>query len=125
MEGTRGAESAPHSITEAHRIKLMRNLDKANLARKAKRALREAIKDEEVNDIEVLLGNSPYEELIEEWPVERMLLMMRRIGRGRAVDILDYASIRPHTRLRRLSFAQREHLAQLVTEARTKGGPPL
>ena len=124
MEGGGGAPAPPASVGEAYRDKLMRNLEKANIARKAKKALRAAIKAGEVNDLEVLRGDSPYEHLIEGWPIERLLLLMRRIGKGRVVDILDFARIRPQTKLHKLSYAEREKLCTLVEDARkpSRGG---
>ena len=122
MEGTGAPSGAPSSPREAQRLKLLRNLDKANIVRVAKKHLREAIKAGDVDDLEVLRGDSPYEEIVTQWPVERLMLLMRRIGRSRSTDILDFARIRPHTKLRNLTYAQREQLCKLVADTRTKGG---
>lgn len=113
-----GAASAPRSIDEARRAKLAQNLVKAQRARKAKAALREAIKSRDVDDLEVLRGESRYEDLVKGWPVERLLLIMRRIGRDRATDILDFARVRPTAKLGALSYEAREQLCRLVTESR-------
>lgn len=126
MEGMGGAPSAPPgSVYEAKKAVLMTNLDKANIVRKAKKALREGIKSGEIEDLPILRGDSKYEDFVREWPVERLLLIMKRIGKSRATDILDFARVRPHTKLRALSFAKRQELCDLVIEARTPGGGPL
>jgi hypothetical protein len=122
MEGQGAPPGAPSSPYEAKKAILMANLEVANRARKAKKALREAIKAGEINDLEVLRGGSRYEDLVRGWPVERLMLLMRRIGKSRVTDILDFCRIRPHTKLMHLSFAQREQLALQVEEIRSRGG---
>lgn len=118
-----GASAPPASIDEARRRKLAKNLEKAQRARRAKAALREAIKSRDVDDLEVLRGDSRYENLVCGWPVERLLLIMRRIGRDRATDVLDFARVRPTTKLGTLSYAKREELVRLVAEARQEVAP--
>jgi len=118
MQGEGGAPAPPTSPADLKRKRLMLNLEAANRSRFAKKALREAIRAGQVDDLQILRGDSRYEDLVAGWPVERLLLLMRRIGKSRATDILDFCRVRPETKLRNVPFARRAELAAQVEDMR-------
>jgi formamidopyrimidine-DNA glycosylase len=96
-------------------------LELANRRRKVNAAMKKAIKARVMDDLELLRGDGApeHEQIVESWPVDRLLLACNRIGPSRAQEILSVARIAPKRKVNTLSFAQRHHLASLVEEART------
>ena len=94
-------------------------IERANAARKAKKALRMAVKANLIEDLELVKGNLPeYEPLIVKWPVERLLLLCRDIGPVRCDEILAAMKMSARKKVGALSYERRETLARLVVESR-------
>ena len=91
----------------------------ANKRRSQMAKMKKAVRAGLIDDLELLRGNlTDYERLIAEWPIERLLKMMRHIGPARRAEILWTARVSPHKPIGMMSYDLRKHLANLVEQAR-------
>jgi hypothetical protein len=84
------------------------------------RLFREAVKAGEIDDLALVRGDlSQFEPLIQNWPVDRLILICNDIGRTRLIEIMMHSRLpSPRTKVGKLTFAQRAKLAKLVEAAR-------
>lgn len=95
------------------------NIRKAILARQRQGALREAIRVGAIDDIDVIMGNTPYEAIVQKWTVQRLLMSCRKIKKVRTHNILVLMDLPPSKKVKDLSWEQRQALAKLVKETRS------
>ena len=99
-------------------------IERANAARKAKKALRMAVKANLIEDLELVRGNlAEYEPLIVKWPVDRLLLLCRDIGPARCDEVLAAMKLSPRKKVGapRPSSAARRLPASSVRRASGRG----
>lgn len=103
---------------ERRRLASQQNIYKAILARQRQGALREAIRVGAVDDIDVIMGRTPYEAIIQKWTVERLLMACRKIKKVRTHNILVELDLPPSKKVKDLSWEQRQKIAELVKVTR-------
>jgi hypothetical protein len=100
-----------------HRQVRLRNLQKANDARRVRAELREKLRTGEVEPITLMRGeNTLWEPVINSWRLEQLVPYLPGIGSSTVQEIYEVGRFAPTMKFRALSPTRRQELAKLCAQ---------